>query len=126
MGIFFSARVIKQYRGKKRLIQSTVLWIAFWIAISILAFDPHNKSVFLANKLGFKSNINAVIFISLGFLFLFNMYFTAIVEKMEKQLTEIVRKLAIENQELREKVADYEIKLLKNKEGDNKVEKVAE
>lgn len=126
MGIFFSARVIKQYRDKKRLIQSTVLWIAFWIAISILAFDPHNKSVFLANKLGFKSNINAVIFISLGFLFLFNMYFTAIVEKMEKQLTEIVRKLAIENQELREKVADYEIKLLKNKEGDNKAEKVAE
>jgi len=53
------------------------------------------------------------------------MYFTAIVEKMEKQLTEIVRKLAIENQELREKVADYEIKLLKNKEGDNKAEKVA-
>jgi len=40
------------------------------------------------------------------------MFFTASIERLEKQMTGVVRKLAIENQELRKKVSDYEIKLI--------------
>jgi len=43
------------------------------------------------------------------------MFFTASIERLEKQMTEIVRKLAIENQELRHKLSDYEMKMIKDK-----------
>lgn len=71
---------------------------------------PHQISTDLANLFGFKDNIHAVIFIGLGLLFLFNMFFTASIERLEKQMTEIIRKLALENQDLRHKLADYELK----------------
>jgi len=76
---------------------------------------PHDASVSLANLLGIKDNINAIFFIALGFLFLFNMFFTASIDRIERQMTEIVRKMALDNQDLREKVANYEMTLLEQK-----------
>ena len=77
----------------------------------------------LANLLGFKDNINAVIFIGLGLLFLFNMFFTASIERLEKQMTGVVRKLAIENQELRKKLSDYEMRLIEENKSNNASDK---
>lgn len=42
------------------------------------------------------------------------MFFTASIERLEKQMTGVVRKLAIENQELRKKVSDYEIQIIED------------
>jgi hypothetical protein len=58
----------------------------------------------IAKLLGFKSNINAVIFVALGLLFLFMFYLTAIIEKMERQLSDTIRELALENQRLKEEL----------------------
>lgn len=96
-----------------------MIWVIFWVLLSIFCITPHEISTDLANLLGFKDNINAVIFIGLGLLFLFNMFFTASIERLEKQMTEIVRKLAIENQELRHKLSDYEMKMIKDKNGNS-------
>jgi len=117
LAVYYSVRIVRQYLGKKRLLRSTVIWLIFWVLLSIFCITPHEISTDLANLLGFKDNINAVIFIGLGLLFLFNMFFTASIERLEKQMTEIIRKLAIENQELRHKLSDYEIKMLKEKNG---------
>jgi hypothetical protein len=95
-------------------LRSTAIWLVFWVLLSIFCITPHELSTDLANLLGFKDNINAVIFIGLGLLFLFNMFFTASIERLEKQMTGVVRKLAIENQELRKKVSDYEIQLIED------------
>jgi len=115
LAIYYSVKIYRQYVKKQRLIRSTVIWLVFWIVISFLALVPHDTSVSLANILGFKDNINAVIFIALAVLFLFNMFFTATIEKLEKQMTEVVRKLAIENQTLREELSQYEKKLIEDK-----------
>lgn len=112
LAIYYCVRIVRQYFAKKRLLRSTAIWLVFWVLISIFCITPHELSTDLANLLGFKDNINAVIFLGLGLLFLFNMFFTASIERLEKQMTGVVRKLAIENQELRKKVSDYEIQLI--------------
>ena len=78
---------------------STFFWIVFWLAISLLAIIPNEVSVGIASLLGFKSNVNAVIFVALGFLLSTVFYLSAAVERLEKQLTDIVRKFALENAE---------------------------
>ncbi len=118
LAIYYSVRIVRQYFAKKRLLRSTLIWIVFWVLLSIFCITPHELSTDLANLLGFKDNINAVIFIGLGLLFLFNMFFTASIERLEKQMTEVVRKLAIENQELRKKLSDHEIRMIEDKATD--------
>lgn len=110
VSLYFSIRIIRQFRQRKRLLGSTVIWILFWITVSLLAIVPDLVSFNVAKLLGFKSNINAVIFVALGFLFVFMFYLTAIVEKLEKQFTELVRQLAIENQKLKEELGKADIK----------------
>ena len=100
--IFYIVRIIMQFRRRERLVGSMVIWLLFWLAISILAIIPDLISLNIAQFLGFKSNINAIIFVALGFLYIFMFYMTALVEKLEKQITEIVRILALENQKLKE------------------------
>ncbi len=70
----------------------------FWITISLLAIIPDMVSFSLAETLGFRSNINAVIFVALGFLFLMTYYHSSTIEKLEKQITELIRKIALDKQ----------------------------
>ena len=123
LAIYYSVRIVRQYFAKKRLLRSTLIWIVFWVFLSIFSITPHELSTDLANLLGFKDNINAVIFIGLGLLFLFNMFFTASIERLEKQMTGVVRKLAIENQELRKKLSDYEMRLIEENKSNNASDK---
>ena len=92
-------RIFIQFRNNKRLLTGTIVWIIFWITISILAIIPDLVSFSIAETLGFKSNINAVIFVALGFLFLMTYYQSSTIERLEKQITELVRKIALEKQE---------------------------
>lgn len=104
IAVYYIYRIVGQYRGHKRLVSSTLIWIIFWITCSFLALMPDLVSDRIAKLLGFKSNINAVIFVALGLLFLFMFYLTAIIEKMERQLSETIRELALENQRLKEEL----------------------
>ena len=58
--------------------------------------DPISFSI--AESLGLKSNINAVIFVWLGFLFIMTYYQSSTIERLERQVTELVRKVALEKQ----------------------------
>ena len=98
IALFFVHRVVTQFRNNKRLLIGTILWVGFWVLISILAIKPDFISSNLANSLGFKSNINAVIFVALGFLFIMTYYQSSIIDLLEKQMTELVRKIALEKQ----------------------------
>ncbi|MCB0665697.1 MAG: DUF2304 domain-containing protein [Saprospiraceae bacterium] len=106
IAIFYIYRIIGQYRNQKRMVSSTLIWIVFWVTCSILAIMPDLVSDKMAKLLGFKSNINAVIFVALGLLFVFMFYLTAIIEKMERQLSDTIRVLALENQKLKKQLSE--------------------
>lgn len=59
---------------------------------------PDAISFSIAESLGLKSNINAVIFVWLGFLFIMTYYQSTTIERLEKQMTELIRKVALEKQ----------------------------
>lgn len=106
IAVYYIYRILGQYRSQKRLVSSTLVWIVFWVLCSILAIIPDLVSDRMAKLFGFKSNINAVIFVALGLLFVFMFYLTAIIEKMERQLSETIRELAIENQKLKQELSE--------------------
>ncbi len=65
----------------------------------VLAILPDKVSVNLAGWLGFKSNVMAIVFVALGMLFVFVFYISSTIERLELQVTDLVRKLAIEEAE---------------------------
>lgn len=96
IALFYVVRLVNQYKVKKRLIKGTIFWFVFWVSISILAIIPDKITIGLANVLGFKDNVNAIIFVGVFFQFLFLYYLSNTVERLERKVTELVRKIAIE------------------------------
>ncbi len=96
IALFYVVRLVNQYKVKRRLIKGTIFWFIFWVSISILAIIPDKITIGLANVLGFKDNVNAIIFVAVFFQFLFLYYLSNTVERLERKVTELVRKIAIE------------------------------
>ena len=96
IGLYFIYRTINQYVKKRRTVLAAVVWVIFWIGVITLAIIPNQVSFKIAEILGFKSNVTAVIFVAIGMLFFFVFYLSSTVERLENQLTDLVRKLAIE------------------------------
>lgn len=88
----------REYTKYKSGIYETILIIIFWLGVSNLALFPDFYSGIIADLFGFKSNINAVIFFALGVLFYFQLQMYKIVKKQDQQLTELTRKIALDNQ----------------------------
>jgi len=98
IGLFFISRTVLQFLKKKRTASGAFIWTFFWVTIIILAIVPDGIGGKIASILGFKDNVNAVIFVALGLLFIFIFYLSSVIERLETQLTELVRRLAIEEQ----------------------------
>ena len=113
IGVFYLVRTVRQFYRNKRSLRATVVWCFFWLTIILLAIIPNAISHKIAEILGFRNNVNAIIFVALGLLFLFVFYLSATVERLDKQLTELVRRTAIQNQRLLDKE-----KLIQEKEKD--------
>lgn len=108
IGVFFISRTIYQYLHNKRSASSTLIWFVFWIAVMLLAVMPDVVTNKLAKILGFASNITAIIFVAIGLLFIFVFYLSSTIEKLETQMTELVRQLALEEAEKNRLKEKYE------------------
>lgn len=98
----FLVRISIQYIKQKRSIFSTVVWTIFWATIAGFSFAPHILSIFLADILGFADNVHAVLFIGIGLCFLIIFYLSSVIDKLESQVTLLVRRLALQEIEIKE------------------------
>lgn len=96
----FIVRSIYQHIRGTRSLRSVIIWVVLAIVIGGLAAIPDLISFPIAKFLGFKSNINAVIFIGLGVLFVINYYLNLRVIRLEKNLAELTREIAKQNAEV--------------------------
>ncbi len=96
IAVAFIYRTIRQYKARHRSIRGATIWVCFWVVLIVLSVMPDAFSNRMAEALGFKSNINAVIFVGLGLLFLITFYLSDALHDMERKVTELVRELAIE------------------------------
>ena len=95
LSIYYIIRTVKQYSLGKYSPRNTVIWIIFWIGIALLCIMPDEIPNALAKGLGFRDHINAIIFVALALLFLMIFYLSAALNRVENQLTDLVRKLAL-------------------------------
>jgi len=95
ISVYYIIRTIKQYSKKKYSPRNTVIWIIFWLGIASLCLLPDKIPNALARGLGFRDHINAIIFVALALLFLATFYLSAALNRVENQLTELIRQLAL-------------------------------
>ena len=98
ISLFYIYRTILGVVQKRRSIPTATVWIIFWTTLIILALIPDPFTVAIQKTLGFKSNVTALIFVAMGLLFLFVFYLSTMIETLERRLTELVRRLALEEE----------------------------
>lgn len=94
ISILFIVRTVLQYQAKRRTLRGLIIWVGFWVSLAIFALIPNAVSRELAQVLGIKDNVNAIIFIGLGILFFLIFSLSSTVDRLERQLTELVREIA--------------------------------
>ena len=77
-------------------IRKFVLWFIIWGGIFVLALFPQFVQ-FAADITGLESGVNALIFFGFIFLFYLTLRLYIIVEHLEREITNIVRKKAVED-----------------------------
>ena len=96
IALYYIIRTFRQYASGKYSPRNTILWVIFWIGVMLLALLPDTVANSLARTLGFKDHINAIIFVALGILFLMVFYLSSAVNRVEDRITELIRKLALD------------------------------
>lgn len=101
ISLYFIIRLSRQYFRNEKRMATVLIWMVFWIGVAVLAIIPNPVTFKIAELLGFRSNVTAIIFVSLAVLFLLVFYQSSQITKLEGQLTNLVREIAKE--ERREK-----------------------
>lgn len=102
IAVYYIVRIIDQIRNRKKFIFTSVVWLAFWLLITVLSIVPHEISTKLAQVFGFKSNINTIVFIVLGFLIVLSFYLSSKSDKLEAQMTNLVRQIALDDRRIKD------------------------
>lgn len=102
VSIIFLFRVIKKYRKSQVNLIETILGLTFWSATLLLALFPDSISNKLARIFGIKDNINAVIFILMGFLGVIQFRLFNLMRHQNQAITNLIRKIALLENELKD------------------------
>lgn len=93
--IFFALiKIINRFLAKELSFLSLIFWLLFWSAVIIVVWQP-NLSTGLANRLGVGRGTDLVMYISVVVLFYLIFRLTVKIEKMERNITKVVRKIAL-------------------------------
>lgn len=94
ISIFAISRVILQIRKNTMTIESALFWIFIWLAVILLVVFPSTLG-HLANITGVGRGVDVIIYLSIIVLF-YMVYRNYIkMENMEREITKLVREIAI-------------------------------
>jgi len=96
--IFAWSRAFIRFQKRLMNIKELIFWSILWGGLTVLVFIP-GKTDFLARLLGMKRGIDAMFFFGIIVLFyaVYRLYAKA--NNLEYELTQLVRKIAIQNTE---------------------------
>ncbi len=95
--LFALVKVAMRYKDKVISLQELILWTIFWFLVSFLVLFPDITS-YAANVVGVGRGVDLVIYLAI--LILFYLMFRALskLDKVEKDVTKVVRKVALGNE----------------------------
>lgn len=101
--LFIVSRLVIRFKNKQIGIFNFFVWFVFWIAgIGVIVYPQ--SSDYVARALGVGRGADVVVYISLVLLFYFVFYITVRLRIIEQQITKIVRKISLgENEKNHEK-----------------------
>lgn len=98
VALFFIFSQVREYTKNKSRLNETILIALFWVGVTCLAIFPDFVSDSIADVFGIKDNINALLFFAIGLLFYFQLRMYKSIRKQDELLTELARKIALDNQ----------------------------
>jgi len=99
IALLFSISFFNRFRKAKATIYETVIGICIWIFIGVFALIPDLVSNLIASVFGFKSNVNAIIFLALGGIIFIQFKLYSQLRRQEKAITQLTRQLALKEME---------------------------
>jgi hypothetical protein len=96
--IFALSRAFLRFKENRLTTRDFVFWIIIWFAIIVLSFLP-NIAGYISMFFGIGRGIDLAVYVSIVALFylVFRVYVKA--ENLEKEITELVRKIAHDKEE---------------------------
>lgn len=102
--------VMGKYGRKEFDWREFISWEALLLIMLVITLKPVELSLTIKNLLGLGRGLDALFVVSIGFayLLLFRMYMG--IDRTEREITELTRKIAIELEEINEKLEKIEKK----------------
>jgi hypothetical protein len=94
--LFAVVRAIRQFRGGHLPVGGLLFWVAFWILVSVITLLPQTTSI-VAAMVGVGRGADLVIYASLIVLFYLVFRVFVKIEDTEREITKLVRKIALED-----------------------------
>ena len=94
-------RLIWQYQHKKLGRRFFIFWLIVWVLAGVVIWQPGIASYF-ANKFGVGRGSDLAIYISIVLIFYLLFRFLMRLERMEKQITNLVSKIALSSADKKE------------------------
>lgn len=94
------AGAIRRFRKREMSARWFALWVALWVGASIVVLIP-KTSERIAAILGVGRGVDVVMYLSIAALFYFMFRIMTRIDRMERDITKIVREVALKKDEKR-------------------------
>lgn len=92
--LFALSKVLIRFRNGETTFGLALVWVLFWIGAVAVALYP-NFTAKLARLSGVGRGADLVVYVSLAIIFYIVWRFTLRIDKMNKEITKLVRKIAL-------------------------------
>jgi len=92
--LFAVLKILGRFRVKEINAGPLVFWLIFWFVVGVVVWQP-NLSTEVANRLGVGRGSDLVLYVSAAVLFYVIFRLTVRLEKIEKNITKVVRETAL-------------------------------
>ncbi len=100
--LFAIARTLRQFRRGKLTLAFLFAWIAFWVIVGVVVVLPQTTDT-LARFVGVGRGVDAIMYVSILALFYAVFRLLVRIEEVEREITKLVRTLAIHEKEAGDK-----------------------
>lgn len=92
--LFAIIKVFSRYRSQELKFSDLVLWTVFWLLAATVVLWP-DSTMQLARFMGVGRGVDAVMYLALVFLFFLFFRTVVKIEKMNRDITKLTRKIAL-------------------------------
>lgn len=99
LSLLFAVGLTTRYRKDRINLREYLISLTFWTGLAVFSIFPDEISTFVADIFGIASNVNAVIFLGMGIMIYLIFMLYGEVRENRRQITELVRKIALRDAE---------------------------